>query len=205
MIGNPLDGVTRTDEILDKLAQHAIWRDRAAEKARAQQQGGNPGRHRRGLCSPRISARAPTARCPRSRSRRRAASRSTRCRRNGDRDRDGARQSRGGDHRRRGRRSRRWRKSMPSRPRHSSLPAIPTRSRRRRRTPRRATRAGCRRSARRRAHRSARISARIAHSRPRASSSASGCGRPRSNCGALRRPIRGRGNGTARGGRNASW
>ncbi len=40
MIGNVLDGTTRTDEILAKLAQHAIWTGRAAEKARAQQQSG---------------------------------------------------------------------------------------------------------------------------------------------------------------------
>lgn len=40
LVGNVLDGVTRTDEILDKLAKHAIWADRAAEKARMQQQAG---------------------------------------------------------------------------------------------------------------------------------------------------------------------
>ena len=40
MIGNVLDGTTRTDEILAKLAQHAIWTGRAAEKARGQQQAG---------------------------------------------------------------------------------------------------------------------------------------------------------------------
>jgi CO/xanthine dehydrogenase Mo-binding subunit len=36
MTGNPLAGVTRTGEILDK---HPIWRERAAEKARQQQAG----------------------------------------------------------------------------------------------------------------------------------------------------------------------
>jgi CO/xanthine dehydrogenase Mo-binding subunit len=40
MTGNPLVGVTRTDEILDKLSKHPIWRDRAAEKAGAQHQAG---------------------------------------------------------------------------------------------------------------------------------------------------------------------
>jgi CO/xanthine dehydrogenase Mo-binding subunit len=40
LIGNSLDGTTRTDEILAKLAQHAMWTGRAAEKARAQQQSG---------------------------------------------------------------------------------------------------------------------------------------------------------------------
>jgi CO/xanthine dehydrogenase Mo-binding subunit len=38
--GNPLVGITRTGEILDKLGKHPIWRDRAAEKAGAQQQAG---------------------------------------------------------------------------------------------------------------------------------------------------------------------
>jgi CO/xanthine dehydrogenase Mo-binding subunit len=33
MAGNPLIGTTRTDEILDKLAGHPIWQDRAAAKA----------------------------------------------------------------------------------------------------------------------------------------------------------------------------
>ena len=35
--GNPLIGTTRTDEVLDKLAKHPIWQDRAAAKAGAQQ------------------------------------------------------------------------------------------------------------------------------------------------------------------------
>jgi CO/xanthine dehydrogenase Mo-binding subunit len=34
--GNPLAGVTRTVELLDKLDQHPIWRERAAEKAKQQ-------------------------------------------------------------------------------------------------------------------------------------------------------------------------
>jgi CO/xanthine dehydrogenase Mo-binding subunit len=38
MAGNALIGVTRTDEVLAKLAKHAIWQDRATEKARALQQ-----------------------------------------------------------------------------------------------------------------------------------------------------------------------
>jgi CO/xanthine dehydrogenase Mo-binding subunit len=37
MAGNPLIGTTRTDEVLDKLAKHPIWQDRAAAKAGAQQ------------------------------------------------------------------------------------------------------------------------------------------------------------------------
>ena len=37
MAGNPLIGITRTTEILDKLDKHPIWRDRAAVKAAAQQ------------------------------------------------------------------------------------------------------------------------------------------------------------------------
>ena len=86
----------------------------------------------------------------------------------------------------------------------SSRPAIPARWIRRRRTPRNAIRAGCRRSARRRAPRSAPMSARMARPRPRASSSASACGRRRSSCGASRRPIRGRSNGRRRDGRTAS-
>ena len=40
MTGNPLIGITRTGEILDKLSKHPIWQDRAAEKARAQHQEG---------------------------------------------------------------------------------------------------------------------------------------------------------------------
>jgi CO/xanthine dehydrogenase Mo-binding subunit len=40
MTGNPLVGVTRTTELLDKLAQHAIWRERAAEKDRARERPG---------------------------------------------------------------------------------------------------------------------------------------------------------------------
>jgi CO/xanthine dehydrogenase Mo-binding subunit len=36
--GNPFVGITRTAEILDKLGKHPIWQDRAAEKARPQQQ-----------------------------------------------------------------------------------------------------------------------------------------------------------------------
>src|SRR4029453_1647987 len=38
MVGNPLIGLTRPAEILDRLGRHPIWQDRAAEKARAQQQ-----------------------------------------------------------------------------------------------------------------------------------------------------------------------
>jgi CO/xanthine dehydrogenase Mo-binding subunit len=38
MAGNVLIGVTRTDEVLAKLAKHPIWQDRATEKARALQQ-----------------------------------------------------------------------------------------------------------------------------------------------------------------------
>ncbi len=38
MTGNPLVGITRTGEILDKLGKHPIWQDRVAEKARAQRQ-----------------------------------------------------------------------------------------------------------------------------------------------------------------------
>lgn len=40
MAGNTYVGAVRTPEILDKLAQHAIWQQRAAEKARGQQQPG---------------------------------------------------------------------------------------------------------------------------------------------------------------------
>jgi CO/xanthine dehydrogenase Mo-binding subunit len=36
--GNPLVGITRTDEILDRLGEHPIWQERAAEKARPQRQ-----------------------------------------------------------------------------------------------------------------------------------------------------------------------
>jgi CO/xanthine dehydrogenase Mo-binding subunit len=36
--GNPLVGITRTGEILDKLSKHPIWQDRAAVKAAAQRQ-----------------------------------------------------------------------------------------------------------------------------------------------------------------------
>ena len=35
MVGNPYSVSVRTDEILDKLARHPIWTDRAQEKARA--------------------------------------------------------------------------------------------------------------------------------------------------------------------------
>ena len=40
MTGNPLVGITRTNEVLDKLGQHPIWRERTAAKAGAQQQAG---------------------------------------------------------------------------------------------------------------------------------------------------------------------
>ncbi|MEO8754609.1 MAG: molybdopterin cofactor-binding domain-containing protein, partial [Casimicrobiaceae bacterium] len=40
MTGNMYVGAVRTPEILDKLAQHAIWTQRAAEKTRGQQQPG---------------------------------------------------------------------------------------------------------------------------------------------------------------------
>jgi CO/xanthine dehydrogenase Mo-binding subunit len=39
MTGNPYSVSVRTTEILDKLEQHPIWRQRGAEKARAQQNG----------------------------------------------------------------------------------------------------------------------------------------------------------------------
>lgn len=35
MMGNPLAGITRTGEVLDKLGAHPIWRDRETEKGRA--------------------------------------------------------------------------------------------------------------------------------------------------------------------------
>jgi CO/xanthine dehydrogenase Mo-binding subunit len=35
LTGNPLDGITRTDEVLGRLAAHPIWRERAAAKAAA--------------------------------------------------------------------------------------------------------------------------------------------------------------------------
>jgi CO/xanthine dehydrogenase Mo-binding subunit len=38
MTGNPLIGVTRTNEVLDKLSKHQIWRDRAAAKTSARQE-----------------------------------------------------------------------------------------------------------------------------------------------------------------------
>ena len=40
MTGNPLVGITRTNEVLDKLGQHPIWRERAAAKMGAQQKAG---------------------------------------------------------------------------------------------------------------------------------------------------------------------
>ena len=40
MTGNPLVGITRTNEVLDKLGQHPIWRERAAAKTGAQQKAG---------------------------------------------------------------------------------------------------------------------------------------------------------------------
>ena len=130
MVGNVLDGVTRTGEILDKLAKHAIWTDRAAEKARTQQQAGilvgtgvacvtkdfGTGADAR-LSSVEITPQGRIAiHCE--------------CRRDGDRHRDGDRQSRSGDHRRRGRRSRAGAGRRLCAARSSSLPAIPTRSRR---------------------------------------------------------------------------
>ena len=48
MTGNPYSVSVRTPEILDKLEQHPIWRQRAEEKARGKQ-GGAARRHRRGL------------------------------------------------------------------------------------------------------------------------------------------------------------
>ena len=35
MAGNPLVGTTRTDEVLDKLVKHPIWRDRAVARGPA--------------------------------------------------------------------------------------------------------------------------------------------------------------------------
>jgi CO/xanthine dehydrogenase Mo-binding subunit len=40
MTGNPLVGITRTNEILDKLGQHPIWRERAAAKMGPQRKAG---------------------------------------------------------------------------------------------------------------------------------------------------------------------
>jgi CO/xanthine dehydrogenase Mo-binding subunit len=40
MTGNPLVGITRTGEILDKLDNHPIWQNRTAEKVGPQQQAG---------------------------------------------------------------------------------------------------------------------------------------------------------------------
>jgi CO/xanthine dehydrogenase Mo-binding subunit len=40
MTGNSLVGITRTNEVLDKLSQHPIWRERAAAKMGAQQKAG---------------------------------------------------------------------------------------------------------------------------------------------------------------------
>jgi len=40
MTGNPPVGITRTNEVLDKLSQHPIWRERAAAKMGAQQKAG---------------------------------------------------------------------------------------------------------------------------------------------------------------------
>jgi CO/xanthine dehydrogenase Mo-binding subunit len=40
MTGNPLVGITRTNEVLDKLSQHPIWRERAAAKMGAQRKAG---------------------------------------------------------------------------------------------------------------------------------------------------------------------
>jgi len=74
----------------------------------------------------------------------------------------------------------------------SSPRAIPARWTRRRRTRRRRTRAGCQRSARPPARRLARMSAPTQPLRPRASSSATGCGRRHWSCGAFRPAIRGR-------------
>ena len=48
LAGNTYSVSIRTPEILDKLEQHAIWRERAAEKARGQR-GGDSRRHRRRL------------------------------------------------------------------------------------------------------------------------------------------------------------
>jgi CO/xanthine dehydrogenase Mo-binding subunit len=40
MTGNPLVGITRTNEVLGKLSEHPIWRERAAAKMGAQQKAG---------------------------------------------------------------------------------------------------------------------------------------------------------------------
>ena len=202
MTGNPYSVSVRTTEILDKLEKHPIWQQRAQQKSRAPARHAR--RHRRRLRDQGL------------RHRRRLFARARRTRRRTAGSRSIAIMSRWATASA-PRSPTAWRCiSAPSPTRfrsRGSTPmtrsgwsrrAIPTRWTRRRRTPRRRIRAGCRRSARRPAPRSARMSARMRPPRPRASSSASACGRRRSSYGASRRTIRAPRIGRRRSGRTGS-
>ena len=202
MAGNPYIVSVRTPEILDKLEKHPIWQQRAEEKARGRKRGFSSAPAL--LAPPRITAPARTARSARWKSTRTAGSPSIAITSRwatasalrspiGSRPIWAASPTKS--------RSRRSTRSVRSR---SSPPATPTRWTRRRRTPQSAIRAGCRRSVRPPAPRSAPMSARMRRPRPRASCSASDCGRRRSSCGASRRPIRGPSNGRRRAGKTGS-
>ena len=204
MTGNPYSVSVRTPEILDKLEKHPIWQQRAQEKARAPQAGSlvgtgvacvtkdygtgadcslgrvelsTGGHGSRSIATMSRWATASARRLPTAWRCIWAASPT----------------------------KSRWRGSTAMTCSGWSPQAIPTRWTRRRRTPRRKIRAGCRRSARRPAPRSARMSARMRRPRPRASSSASACGRRRSSCGASRRPTRAQRIGPRRAGRTDNW
>src|SRR5215472_9442759 len=94
----------------------------------------------------------------------------------------------------------RSRKPMPLGHWRWCVPAIPTRSIRRRRTLRRAIRVGSRKLSQPPLPPPVPMSARMRRPRPRECSSALAFGRPRSNCGALRQTIRARRNGRRRAG-----
>ena len=102
MTGNPLVGITRTNEVLDKLQPASdLARAGSRENGRATKSR-NPGRDRGGLRDQGLRHRRATARCHGSRFRRGPDHDSLRCGRNGDRRRHRAGQSRGRGDRRRG-------------------------------------------------------------------------------------------------------
>ncbi len=202
MTGNPYSVSVRTPEILDKLEKHPIWQQRAQEKAGARRAfSSGPA----SPASPRITAPAPIVRWGASNSSaegkisiycdhvemgngigtalaNRVALHLGRC---GRRSLGGA----GRQLRRAG--ARHLRRSLYDGPEDAG------RSRRR-------IRAGCPRSVRRPVRRLARMSARTRRLKPRASSSASDCGRRRWNFGTSPRTTRAQRIGRRRNGRMGS-
>ena len=203
MTGNPYSVSVRTPEILDKLEKHPIWQQRAQEKAA--RVAGHARRDRRRLRHQGLRHRRRLFAGARRTRRRTARSRSTAimsrwATASAPRSPTGWRSILGGvaDEVSVARvdsydvlGARHLRRSLYDGPEDAG------RSRRR-------IRAGCPRSVRRPVRRSARMSGRTRRPKPRASSSASACGRLRWNFGAYRRTTRAQKTGRRRSGRTGS-